>query len=87
MFALRQKETFAFSCLMRKAIRREILNIKERTQREALGSNEMESIRASLLPRLQKSKLWRCITFEVLKMYCGGTFYLILCEIRGKINC
>ena len=55
MFALRQKETFVFSCLMRKAIRGEILNIKERTQREALRLSEIENIRASLLPRLQKS--------------------------------
>lgn len=39
---------------MRKAIKGEILNIKERTQREALVLNKIKSIKASLLLRLQK---------------------------------
>lgn len=41
---------------MRKAIKGEILNIKERTQREALVLNEIKSIKASLLLKLQKSR-------------------------------
>lgn len=41
---------------MRKAIEGEILNIKERTQREALVLNEIKGIKASLLLKLQKSR-------------------------------
>lgn len=59
---------------MRKAIREEILNTRERTQWEALVSNETESIRACLLVRLQKSNFKEWVIFVVLKIECGGTF-------------
>ena len=63
---------------MRKAIREEILNTKQRTQWEALVSNEIESIRTCLLVRLQKSNFREWATFVVLKIECGGTLYLTL---------
>lgn len=55
-FSVLRYETSVFSCPMRKAIKGEILDIKERTQREALVLNKIKGIKASLLLKLQKSR-------------------------------
>lgn len=54
-FVFLKKVRLTYSRLMRNATKEEILNIKK-TQREALIFNKKKSIRASLLPKLQKSR-------------------------------